>query len=173
MQLMDAVSRIKAGVLQQQVSTFNIHTNEFKTKAFTSAALSTELGNYPITVLPTFLALFPNAMRSVLRYINPNSELGVGQSYMPDNILNKMVNMAQMMEQQLHFTVIGDPVLAAGRTVTCYVPQITAISPPPQTYDIQISGRFLISKIEHSIQRPDVRPRWLCNVEALKGCYQN
>jgi hypothetical protein len=36
----------------------------------------------------------------------------------------------------------------------------------------QMSGRWLISKLEHKIHRSDVRPRYVCNVEGLKGAYE-
>lgn len=170
-QLMDAMSRIKAGVLSQVVSTFNVFTNEFRVKTTTDGTTQNDMGSFIITDMPTFRQLFDQAERAVIRYVNPNQNLNIGPSSMPDAIPNKMVNMAQFMEQQLHMTVIGDPVLTAGSTITCNVPQVTAAVGSTQQ-DIQVSGRWLISKVEHNIRRPDIKPRWIDNIEGLKGAYQ-
>jgi hypothetical protein len=89
---------------------------------------------------------------------------------MPETVPNKMVNLAQMQEQLLHMTVLGDPVLEAGKTVNCNIPQITASTQNSQL-DPQASGRWLIAKLEHQIRKPGVQPRHICVLECLKGAY--
>lgn len=169
-QNMDAMNRIKAGVLNQRVSTFNVHTNEYRKQDFNNLNGITEMGEIVMTTLDTFRNLFPNANRSLLRFIHPNQNLKINKSYMPETVPNKMVNLAQMQEQLLHMTVLGDPVLEAGKTVNCNIPQITASTQNSQL-DPQASGRWLIAKLEHQIRKPGVQPRHICVLECLKGAY--
>ena len=82
-----------------------------------------------------------------------------------------MLNLSQMQEQMLRLTVLGDPILEAGRTITCNVPQVLAI-PNVTTLDPQVSGRWLISKLEHKFAEPQDKPRYTSNLECLKGAYQ-
>lgn len=169
-QTFDAMNRIQAGVVNQRMNTFNVHTNEYRTQDFPLLQGITQMGAGIISTLASFAAAFPNANRSVYRYINPNSNINIGKTYMPATIPNKMVNLAQMQEQILHMTVIGDPILKAGKTINNNVPQITvdvsSINP-----DVQLNGRWLMSKVEHDIRRIDVKPQYLCNLECLKGAY--
>ena len=168
-QMHDAMSRIKTGVVNQTVSTFNVYTNDFNVKTFSKIPGTTEMGAFVPTTMPTFWQLFEDCFRNVLRVINPAEELKIGPSYIPDNLQNKMVNLAQWLEQQLIATVIGDPVLKAGVVIKCDVPQVIATE--TSKLDIQVSGKWLCSKIHHDIRRPDVRPRWITRIEAIKGAF--
>jgi hypothetical protein len=55
----------------------------------------------------------------------------------------------------------------AGKTIFCDVPKISVDVNPG--LEQQMYGRWLISKLTHEIQEPTVKPRYLCNIEALKG----
>jgi len=68
-------------------------------------------------------------------------------------------------------TVIGDPNLEPGKTITANVPKITGETGSIDT-EPQMSGRWLIAKTHHEVRRPDVRPRHVTNLECLKGAYQ-
>ncbi len=107
-----------------------------------------------------------------MRPIMASDNLNIPKSFVPDAIPDKTAGLAQMTEQLMRMTVLGDPILEAGHTVTCNVPKITSETdnndPEPQ-----MSGRWLISKLEHLIQRGDVKPRYLCNIEGIKGAYQS
>jgi hypothetical protein len=170
-QTMDAIKRLQAGTPNQRVTTFNINTNQFRRKDFKDVKPITAMGAGTITALATFNALFPKANRTVFRYVNPNPSLNIEKSHVPETIPDKMMNLAQMQEQQLHLTTIGDPVLEAGKTVYCTIPKAIAKAGMTEL-DPVASGRWLISKVEHNIRRPDVRPRYICHLECLKGAYQ-
>lgn len=71
----------------------------------------------------------------------------------------------------MHMTVLGDPSLEAGKTIVCNIPKITSQTGNMEP-EAQMSGKWLISKTQHIIQRPEVRPRFLTNLECLKGAYQ-
>ena len=173
---LDALSRVQDGALMHRVGTFNVHTNEFvrgdykvTTDAFTN------LGSFKM-IVDTFLASIASSgpstpQRSYMRYINPHQTLNIPKSNVPDNIAYKMLNLSQMQEQMLRLTVLGDPILEAGRTITCNVPQVLAI-PNVTTLDPQVSGRWLISKLEHKFAEPQDKPRYTSNLECLKGAYQ-
>lgn len=170
-QNMEAMNRVKAGALNIEMQTFNVHSNEYVLKKTKPDASSFKnLGTDIITTSDAFRNLFPAAVRSIMRIVNPNQTYQVGPSFVPDLVQNKMANMAQMAEQVLRMVVIGDPNLEAGRTIFNNVPKISAavdnVGPDPQ-----MNGRWLIAKVEHLIQRPNVRPRYIANLECLKGSY--
>lgn len=169
-QNMDAMNRVKAG-LNDQVSTFNFLTNQFKKSTTQGKAGGTNLGKNIITTAQSFQSLFSNMTRTIVRPTMASDNLGIPKSFMPDAIPDKTAGLAQMTEQLMRMTVIGDPILEAGRTVVCNVPEITSES-NSMNPDPQMSGRWLISKLEHHIGRPDIKPRYVCNVEGLKGAYQ-
>jgi hypothetical protein len=171
-QNMNAMNRAKAGIINTQVSTFNIHTNEYNQKTFNPDLNSfVNLGTNLISSAQQFKNNFPSALRTLFRVVGANPNINVGKSFLPEAIPNKMANLAQMTEQLMRMTVIGEPLLEAGRTIFCNVPEVinTTDNIPPEP---QVSGRWLISKLEHSIKRANIRPRYLCNVECIKGAYQ-
>jgi hypothetical protein len=166
---MDAMNRVKAGT-NDQVATFNFLTNQFK-KQTTAGKASSGMGGNQITTSSQFSGLFNNMFRTIVRPIMASDNLNIPKSFVPDAIPDKTAGLAQWTEQLMRMTVIGDPVLEAGRTIVCNVPKITSetnnTEPEPQ-----MSGRWLISKLEHHIARADVKPRYTCNIEGLKGAYQ-
>ena len=170
-QNMDAFNRIKNGALTQTVATFNVHTNEYvKQDLRKDLSAFTNLGAGTL-ISQAFKNMFSKANKHALVYTQPNDKLNIGKTFFPETLPFKQLNLTQMQEQLMHMTVLGDPILEAGKTVFCTVPKITQ-----DVYDLgaepQMSGRWLISKLEHSIGRPDVRPRYTCNLECLKGAYQ-
>jgi hypothetical protein len=106
-----------------------------------------------------------------MRVVNPNQKLQIGKSYVPDSVPYKQLQLASMQEQLLNMTVIGDTVLQAGKTINNNVPRIIA-DPNNSDNDVQISGRWLMSKVHHEIRMPTDRPRWITHLECLKGSYQ-
>jgi hypothetical protein len=129
------------------------------------------MGN-AITMLQTFLSIFPKtANRSNVMVAHANKSTNIGQTFVAPSVSDKMLNLAQMQEQLLNLTVLGDPVLEAGRTINCTIPKVTADT-SDSGLDPVASGRWLISKVEHSIREPQVKPRYVCNLECLKGAYQ-
>lgn len=169
-QNMDAFNRVKAGATNQRVATFNIHTLEYRKANFKKK--QSEMNNVGAGLITGLLdGVIQGLERTVFRYVNPNQKLKIDKSHVPETIPYKMLNLAQMQEQLMHMTVLGDPVLEAGKTIICNVPKITSqtdnMEPEPQ-----MSGKWLISKTQHIIQRPEIRPRFLTNLECLKGAYQ-
>jgi hypothetical protein len=168
-QNMDAMNRVKAGI-NDQVATFNFLTNQFK-KQTTAGKASTGMGSNQITTNSQFSGLFNNMFRTIVRPIMASDNLNIPKSFMPDAIPDKTAGLAQWTEQLMRCTVIGDPVLEAGHTILCNVPKITSESNNTEP-EPQMSGRWLISKLEHHIARADIKPRYTCNIEGLKGSYQ-
>lgn len=169
-QNMDAINRIHAGVMKQRIATYDPHTHKYAYQDVVPKGLPM-LGSVAITTLSTFLNLFPDAKKPLFRVVNPNQKINIGKSFVPSVLPYKSLNLAQMQEQLLHMTVIGDPILEPGKLITNNVPKISA-----QTGNVdqerQVSGQWLISKTHHEIRRPDVRPRYISNLECLKGSYQ-
>ena len=165
----DAMNRAKAGVVNQRVAVFNPNTLSYVVGNFIGNTIS-EMGNWSYDL---FRSKFngENAGRTVVSYRNPNEKTNIPKSYVPETIPNKQLNLAQMQEQMMHMTVIGDPVLEAGRTVFCDVPKITAATDSYGQKEEQMYGRWLISKVEHEIHSAADLPRYVCNLECLKGAY--
>jgi len=165
----DAMNRAKAGVVNQRVAVFNPNTLSYVVGDFIGNTIS-EMGNWSYDL---FRSKFngENAGRTVVSYRNPNEKTNIPKSYVPETIPNKQLNLAQMQEQMMHMTVIGDPVLEAGRTVFCDVPKITAATDSYGQKEEQMYGRWLISKVEHEIHNSADLPRYVCNLECLKGAY--
>jgi hypothetical protein len=171
-QNMDAMNRIHAGVINQRVTTYDPHTHKFVSQDFKPQLSElVNLGSGLITTLATFAALFPNANRTVHRVVNPNQAINVGRSFVPASIPYKQLNMAAMQEQLMQMTIIGDPNLEPGKTITANVPKISGQTGSSEQ-EPQMSGRWLIAKTHHEVRRPDVRPRHVTNLECLKGAYE-
>jgi hypothetical protein len=152
--------------------TYDPHTHGFKTQDLKPKANELiALGAGAITTLATFISLFSKGNRTVFRVVNPNQNVKVGKSFVPETIPYKQLNMAQMQEQLMHMTVIGDPNLEPGKTITANVPKISSQTGNAGA-EPQMSGRWLIAKAHHQVRRPEVRPRFVSNLEYLKGAYQ-
>ena len=169
-QNMDAFNRVKNGATNQRVVTFNAHTLEYKKANLKKKPTEmTNIGRGLITGLLD--GVIQGLERTVFRYVHANDRLKIDKSHVPEALPYKMLNLAQMQEQLMHMTVLGDPVLEAGKIIVCNVPKITSqtgnMEPEPQ-----MSGKWLISKTQHIIQRPEIRPRFLTNMECIKGAYQ-
>jgi hypothetical protein len=170
-QSMDATNRIHAGALNQRITSYDPHTHKYVSQDFKLGDSDTSSGG-GITAMPTFAALFPDAVRTVHRVNNPSSSTDVGKSFMAAAIPYKQLNLAQLQEQLMNMSVIGDPVLEPGKTVYCDVRKITGETDTMEQ-ESRISGQWLIAKTHHKIQMPDVKPRYICELECLKGTVEN
>jgi hypothetical protein len=173
-QNMDAASRIHAGVMNHRVTTYDPHTHAYVSQDFTPKGDElTNLGKGIITTLSTFLNLFtgPSFNKTHFRVNNPNKSVGLGKSFVAESIPYKQLNMAQMQEQIMHMTVIGDPMLEPGKTVNNLINKITGETISNQA-DTQASGRWLIAKTHHQIRRPNQLPRYVMSLECLKGSFE-
>jgi hypothetical protein len=173
-QSMDAINRIHAGALKQRVATFDTHTNMFKWKDIVPDLSKFNNLGKGLLITSAFINLFSqgNSNRTVFRYVNHNKDLNIDPTHVPDTIPHKMANLAQMQEQLLHMTVIGDTVLEAGKTIYNNIPEVTSVSGNMNS-DPQAHGRWLISKVQHEIRSAEVRPRWVSHLECLKGAYED
>jgi hypothetical protein len=169
-QNMDAMNRIHTGALNQRVSVFNIHTNQFVKNDIKLTQKDVPQLGLGSMITDAFKSLFGSGNRSMLRYVNHNPDIDVGKSYVPDATAYKMLNLSKMQEQLLHMTVIGDPILEAGKTINNKIPRITSTTGNIDL-DPQVSGRWLIAKVEHQIRGPEVKPRYVSNLECLKGAF--
>ena len=174
LQNFDAASRVHNNVINHRMMTYDPHTHAFKKQDMKpkQSELGNNLGSGLLTTLDTFLSLFDqNAYKAIFRVVNPNQKLQIGKSFVPDTVPYKQLQLASMQEQLLNMTVIGDTVLQAGKTINNNVPRIIA-DPNNSENDVQISGRWLLSKVHHEIRMPTDRPRWITHLECLKGSYQ-
>jgi hypothetical protein len=168
-QSFDAMNRVKAGVVSQRVAVFDPNTLSYRIAPFAPNPL-TIMGNWTYEEFRSLMG-GRNSNRNVLTYRNPSNTLNIPKSNVPANIAEKQLNLAQMQEQLLRMRLIGDPVLQAGSIVFCNIPNSVSTVPDNTYPDPQASGKWLISKVEHEIKLAVNSPRYLCNVECLKGAY--
>jgi hypothetical protein len=160
--------------MNHRITTYDPHTHAYVSQDFKPKGEEmTNLGKGIITTLASFLDLFSEASynKTHFRVTNPNLSVGLGKSFVPESIPYKQLNMAQMQEQMLHLTVIGDPVLEPGKTINAVINKITGETISNQQ-DTQASGRWLISKTHHQIRRANQLPRYVMSLECLKGSYE-
>lgn len=167
-QNMDAVNRIHSGSMMQRVATFDIHTNMFVVQDIKPKTKDLKMLGKGDFMTDAFRQIFEGGMRSVFRMVNHNEDLKIDPSHVPDAIPYKMLNLAQMQEQEMTMTVFGDTILEAGKTIYNKIPVASSLS-GPKPIDPQTGGRWLISKVVHDIRRANDRPRWVCHLECLKG----
>jgi hypothetical protein len=167
-QNMDAVNRIHSGAMKQRVATFDIHTNMFTYKDIVPKPRDLKTLGKGDFLTDAFREIFDGGVRAVFRMVDHNEDLKIDPSHVPEAIPYKMLNLAQMQEQQMTMTVFGDVIYEAGKTVYNKVP-VASANDGPKGIDPQTGGRWLISKVVHNIRRPNDRPRWVCNLECLKG----
>lgn len=169
-QNMDAFNRIKAGATNQRVVTFDIHTLQYnKQNMKKKQSEMKNLGKGLITGLLD--GVIQGIERTVFRYVHANQNLKIDKSHVPEALPYKMMNLAAMQEQLMHMTVLGDPALEAGKTIACNVPKITSQTGNMEP-EAQVSGKWLISKTQHVIYGPEVRPRFVTKLECLKGAFE-
>lgn len=167
-QNMDAVNRIHSGAMKQRVATFDVHANMFIVKDIEPKMKDLRTLGKGDFMTDAFRQIFDGGVRSVFRMVNHNQDLEIEPSHVPGAIPYKMLNLAQMQEQQMTMTVFGDVIYEAGKTVYNKIP-VASVLDGNKPIDPQTGGRWLISKVVHNIRKPQDRPRWVCNLECLKG----
>ena len=167
-QSMDAVNRIHSGAMKQRVATFDVHSNRFVYKDFKPGKDDVKSLGKGDFLTDAFKSMFGQGFRTVVRMVDHNPDLKQDPSHIPDALPYRMKNLAQMQEQRMSMTVIGDPVLEAGKIIMNNIPVSTSHSGFRQN-DPQVSGKWLISKVRHEIKSSEARPRWVTHLECLKG----
>jgi hypothetical protein len=69
------------------------------------------------------------------------------------------------------FNIPGDSQLSAGEMCELQI-YVKRSETGPAELEPNISGRYLMARVRHTIQDPEVRPRYICAVEALKASYK-
>jgi hypothetical protein len=64
--------------------------------------------------------------------------------------------------------VLGEPILQAGKLVNLLIPKQVNLSNDVNVDPI-VTGTFLISKLKHHIDSANVKPRYTCVIEGLRG----
>jgi hypothetical protein len=157
-QVGNAMSRVLNGSVNQEVASFNMNSNEFVTKEFKGLATG---------LTKVMDAAFPGIKQTIMQITNANKDLQIGKSFLPDSMGNKMSSLSEMQEMMLNLTVIGDPVLEAGRTIETDFPSASGTG--SQQLDPISSGVWLMTKVQHTIG--DIihdKPRHTCSIECMR-----
>lgn len=161
-----------AGVFKSKYNTFNFHTLDYKQKEQTKPESGTTKGGgerYKESTAskhnstPGYIAVMP---------VSNEKDTGLRQkSNIPEATPTQRAYADAMASTTLKMTVIGDTNLKAGDVVTANILK-KQDSTGPRDNDSMISGKFLISALEHNISTADKRPRYTCILNCAKGGYE-
>jgi hypothetical protein len=162
-----ALDRIKTGG-KRRISTFDFRTHQYKTDDKTPDPTSFTSGGSSSYSSGSFLQKFVDSAK-----IPPQSFIPVDTSQravtnIPDASADQQAYIATMMQNAIKLTVYGDTVLTAGVMIVANIPNKVSTT-GPRDVDPLLSGNFLISRIHHEIKTADKRPRYVCNLEVIKG----
>ena len=162
-----ALDRIKIGG-KRRITTFDFRTHDFKSYDKTPDPTSFTTGGKTGYSTPSFLQKFVNNAK-----IPPQSFIPVDTSQravtnIPESTADQQAFIATVMQNAIKMTVPGDTVLTAGVNINANIPNKVSTT-GPRDVDTLLSGKFLISRIHHEIKTADKRPRYVCNLEILKG----
>jgi hypothetical protein len=86
----------------------------------------------------------------------------------PESTADQQAFLATLMQNAMKVRVYGDTVLTSGVMVYLDIPNKVSTT-DNNTNDKLLSGNFLITRIHHEIGDSDMRPRYVCNMEVVKG----
>lgn len=152
-------ARVKMGQVATQVSSFDPRTRDYVSKLFSPSSFFNTGG---------FKGQFEKAGRAVHFPINSRNPT----THMPSENPGKVSSAADYMQLIVQLQVFGDTVFQAGKTIDVNIPKTVALSGnvPP---DPIVSGKFLISKLNHNIGPSTAHPRYTCVVEGIRGNFES
>jgi len=174
-QQVNAGETISRGYFNQSVRTFNFTTGEYKIKndikdpdkdtkkggdgERTSSALKNKHSQEAsrISVLP----------------VNNHKDIGLNQkSYIPEQSPAQTAYADSISSSRVNVTAVGDSALKVGALVNANLLKKVSLSTAP-TIDPALSGKFLVFNCRHRIKAPGERPRYTCEMQLVKGAFED
>jgi hypothetical protein len=156
--MLNVEARIKMGQVATQVSSFDQRTRDYTTKQFDPSSFFNTSG---------FKDIFAKAGRAVhfpLNMRHPTSQL-------PSENPGRVSSAADFMQLIVQLQVYGDTVFQCGKTIDCIIPKTVSLSGEVPTDPI-VSGKFLISKLNHNFEPSHKNPRYTCVLEGIRGNFE-
>jgi len=171
-QMMNSARTINMGNMKQSFRTFNFQTNEYKQKDVDNPADNAAAGGEnPVSqTLKGDHTDEPNVI-SVMG-INNQDLIGLkNRSFIPEQSPAQIAYADRIGSSSIKLSTVGDSTLKAGAMVTANLLRNTDETTYPGL-DPRISGDFLIFNIRHQVKSPGKRPRYTCELELVKGGYE-
>lgn len=162
-----ALDRIKTGG-KRRITTFDFRTHDFKFDDTTPDPTSFKTGGGSGYSSGSFLEKYVNSAKIPPQSFIPVDTSQRGVTNIPETTADQQSYIATMMQNAVKMTVYGDTVLTAGVMINVDIPNKVSTT-GPRDDDPLLSGSFMISRIHHKIGTAGVRPRYVCNLEIIKG----
>lgn len=164
--LTDYLKSTQGGYIKSRIVSHNILTKKYTVKNYSIK----EDANYNTLLNPTpayskySLANSSSTMLNYPTYIANFSNTGDSSSY--KFIQKRMAFFQQLEKYKVHLNVFGRTDYTVGQIVELDIPKATQITAEDtETKDMILSGRYLISAINHTINREN----HVCNMELIKN----
>lgn len=162
-----AMDRIKIGG-KRRITTFDFRTHDFKFDDKTPDPTSFKTGGGTGYDSSTFIEKYISSAKIPPQSFIPVDTSQRGVTNIPESTADQQAYIATMMQNAIKLTTYGDTVLTAGVTIDANIPNKVSTT-GPRDLDPLLSGTFLVSRIHHKIGTANVRPRYVCNLEVIKG----
>lgn len=166
-QQFSALDRIKTGG-KRRVTTFDFRTHDFKFDDKTPDPTSFNTGGKTGYNSGSFIQKYIDSAKIPPQSFIPVDTSQRGVTNIPETTADQQSYIATMMQNAIKLTVYGDAILTAGVVINANIPNKVSTTGPVDA-DPLLSGKFLVSRINHEIKTADKRPRYVCNMEIIKG----
>lgn len=164
--LTDYLKSTQGGYIKSRIVSHNILTKKYTVKNYSIK----EDANYNTLLNPTpayskySLANSAASMLNFPTYFSNFSNTGDSSSY--KFIQKRMAFFQQLEKYKIHLNAFGRTDYTVGQVVELTIPKATQITAEDtETKDMILSGRYLISAINHTITREN----HICNMELIKN----
>jgi hypothetical protein len=168
---------IASGNMSQDYRTYNFQTLDYKKKNVKDPSKGMSSGGSdPDDRIPQKLKDKygkedkPNKISVVPA--NNEKQLGAGRNTeIGMTSPGQMAYADALASSTVKISVFGDTDLKAGVLIKANLLQKSDATTDPGT-DSSLSGKFLVSALRHMVRQPGVRPRYTCEMELVKGGYE-
>jgi len=165
-QQFSSTDRIATGG-KRRISSFDFRTHTYVSKDIDTDPTKYKTGGTGTYDSSTFKNKYYNPKIPPQTLI-PLDTSQIPLTHIPDQKADQQVYIATLMQNAMQIRVYGDSNLKAGDVINANIPNKVSTTDNGST-DPLLSGKFLISRIHHQIDTADVRPRYTCCIELLKG----
>jgi hypothetical protein len=172
-QQMSITQSTSSGVHKAKYNTFNWQTGEYKQKEVETPEKSAKKGGSGERIPTSYESKHKDqfALQTVAP-VNNERKVGLGgKSYIPEASPVQRAYADSLASSAVRMSVYGDPTLKAGVMITANLTKKDQNTTAPGI-DSTLSGDFLISGLRHMIKPPGIRPRYTCEMELVKGSYE-
>lgn len=168
---------IASGNMSQDYRTYNFQTLDYKKKNVRDPAKGLKSGGSdPDNRIPQSLKdkYGKEDKPSKISVVTTNNERQLGAGRNTEIAANSPAQIAYadaLASSTVKLSVFGDTDLKAGVLIKANLLQKSDSTGSPGN-DTSLSGTFLVSALRHMVREPGARPRYTCEMEIVKGGYE-